>query len=208
MEEKQFVHGGGGGHRCSNWAGFASSPFYACFGHLKWQVGRVGPSTLLPHRGPVPKCDDVCMTLICLGPGGGGSSFAPARSNKHCELRFVSLCLSSELLVLINEAPANESYSLCGGVVFCVQEMLLSRLKGKGHSITCHRMHRAGDKGYFHTFLTSSPERRGWSTPCPGKKPQDRLSPGAPEPRSLTDMENRISLASTGVGSPDSPARS
>ena len=60
--------------------------------------------------------------------------------------------------------------------------MLFQILKGKGHSITCHRMNREGVKVYLHSFLTSALDGRRWSTPLPGKKPQD-MSPGAPQVR-------------------------
>ena len=50
--------------------------------------------------------------------------------------------------------------------------MLLQTLKGKGHSITCHRMHREGVKVYLHSFLTSALDWRGWSIPAPGRSPR------------------------------------
>ena len=46
---------------------------------------------------PVPKYDEVCITLICLGPSGA-STLAPALSEKHCERGFTNLCNCSELL--------------------------------------------------------------------------------------------------------------
>jgi hypothetical protein len=59
---------------------------------------------------------------------------------------------------------------------------MLPRLIGKGHAITCHRMHTEGEKLYLHSFLTWALDGRGWSTPLPGKKPQD-MSPDAPPVR-------------------------
>jgi hypothetical protein len=51
--------------------------------------------------------------------------------------------------------------------------MLLSRLKGKGHSITCHRIQKEGFKVYLHSFLISALDGLWWSTPSQGKKYQD-----------------------------------
>ena len=86
-------------------------------------------------------------------------------------------------LLSINEATATKSCSLRDGVAFCAQEMLLTRLKGKGHSKTSHRMHREGVKVYLHSLLSWAQDGRGWYTPHPGKKPQD-ISLGAPQIRS------------------------
>jgi hypothetical protein len=46
---------------------------------------------------PVPKYDEVCITLICLGPRRG-STLAPALSEKHCERVFINLSNVSEFL--------------------------------------------------------------------------------------------------------------
>ena len=40
--------------------------------------------------------------------GGGGGSLAPAHSNKHCELGFISLRMTPELLMSIHKATATE----------------------------------------------------------------------------------------------------
>ena len=81
----------GVGHRCSMGAGFASSPFYSCYGFVsRSSVQSVGSSILLPHRRPVPNCDDVCMTLVCLGRGGRLPLFRPRI--KTCVSLVPSVC--------------------------------------------------------------------------------------------------------------------
>ena len=75
----------------------------------------------------VPKCDDVCMTPVCLvlgvwGGGGGGGVLPLLRpSGNPCELGFICLYMTQELLLSL-EAPATETYSrnswgcaLCAG---------------------------------------------------------------------------------------------
>ena len=119
--------------------------------------------------------------MFCLVRGGGGSTLASTHSNKRCELGFISLCMTPELLLSIDGATATEwcnrnswSCVLCAGNA--------SSVKDKGHPITCYRMHKEGVKVYLHLFLNSAPVGRGWVTPLPGKKPYD-ISQGAHQVR-------------------------
>jgi hypothetical protein len=80
--------------------------------------------------------------------------------------------------------------------------MLLSRLKGKGHSITCHTIQKEGFKLYLHSFLTTAIIGLVGQRPTPGRSLRTYVTGCAPG-QVWTGMANRIFLALTAFGTQD-----